>query len=133
MQPDQIILPVDVLNNGTAVNLTMTRYEESVNKSVYISPTHVPELRDTLGLYRTQPTKSGNFKGVAKSALKLTKDVLVAGVDSTTTLTAPMIIDVSFSIPVGAVEADVEELRQRVIAALDNSVLMRGLNTQLMV
>lgn len=133
MQPNQIILTVDPENTGVTESQTYDRYEESLNKSVYIGATHVPESRDTMALYRTQPTKSGNFKGVAKSAVKFTEDIAVAGVDSSTTLTAPMIVDVSFSIPVGATDAQVEEIRQRVIAALDDSVMMRGLNTQLMV
>lgn len=133
MQPDQIDITVDPLNNSTTETQSYTRYEESLNKSVYIGATHVPENRDMLALYRTQPTKSGNFRGVAKSAVKFTEDIEVAGVDSATTLTAPMILDVSFSIPVGATDAEVEELRQRALGLLDDSTLMKALNTQLMV
>lgn len=133
MQSDNIVLPVDVLNNGTPVNATYTRYEEQANRSVYIGALHTPDARDVLGLYRTFPTKSGNFKGTGKSTVKFTTDVSVLGVDGVSNLTAPIIIDVSFSVPVGVTVADVVEARQRVIALLDNDTIMNSLNIQLMV
>lgn len=133
MLANQLSLNVDAANNSTVVAQTYDRYEEFQNRSVYIGTDHLPESRNALALYRTFPTKSGNFKGVSKSAVKFTQDVVVPGVDGSTTLTAPIIIEVSFSVPVGAATADVVEQRQRVLAALDDDTLMNALNIQLMV
>jgi hypothetical protein len=133
MQPDSIVLTVDLANDGTTADQTYSRFDKTGNKSVYIGAAHVPEARDMFALYRTPPTRSGNFKGVSKSAVKFTEDVSIAGYDSATTLTAPMILDVSFSIPVGATDAQAEELRQRAIAFLDGSTIMEALNKQLMI
>lgn len=133
MQPDQISLSVDHDNDGLALQTQVyTRYEESQNKATYIGTGHLPDARNMIAFYRSFPTKSGNFKGVGKTSLKLTDDINVAGVDSST-LTAPVIIDVSFSVPVGATAADVKHFRQRVIALLDNDTVMDSLNLQLMV
>lgn len=133
MQPNTVTLSVDVLNNGTTEDQVYTRYEELQNRTAYIGASHLPDNRDVLGIYRTFPTKSGNFKGVAKSAVKFTKDVEVAGVDSSTTLTSPIILDFSASVPVGATIADVKEARQRMIALLDSDTFMDALMIQLMV
>lgn len=133
MQPNTVTLAVDVLNTGVTENQVYTRYEEYQNRASYIGASHTPDARDTLAIYRTFPTKTGNFKGVAKSAVKLTNDVVVNGVDSSTTLTAPIILDLGVSVPVGATAADVKELRQRLIALLDDDTFMDSLNIQLMV
>lgn len=133
MQTDQLVIAVDAENNGTPANETYTRYEENVNRSSYIGAAHTPDNRDLLALYRTFPTKTGNFKGTSKSAVKFTKDIEVAGVDSTTLITAPIIVEVSFSVPVGALAADLKHCRQRVLALLDSDLTMDKLNIQLMV
>jgi len=133
MQPNVLTLSVDAANTGSPADETYDRYEEHQHRSVYIGAAHVPESRDMLAIYRTLPTKSGNFKGVSKTSVKLTEDVEVAGVDSSTTLTAPMILEASFSLPVGATAADILHLRQRMIAALDDDTFMDALNVQLMV
>lgn len=130
MQADTITLAVDVLNNDVNVNKAFTRYQEFENRSVYIGPGHLPEARNLIGFYRTFPTKVGNFKGVLKTAMKFTKDVEVAGVDSASTITSPIIIDVTFSVPVGVTTAELVELRQHVVAALDSDTLMNSLNIQ---
>lgn len=133
MQPNQLILQVDPANDATVVAETYDRFEEFQNRSTYIGVNHVPEDRDTLTLYRSFPTKSGNFKGVAKTAAKFSKDFGVEGVDGVTTVTAPAIIDISFSLPVGITDADIVKLRQRAIALLDDDTVMNALNRQLMV
>lgn len=133
MQANQISLSVDVANDSTPVVQAYDRYEEFQNRSVYIGANHLPEARNTFALYRTFPSKSGNFKGVSKSAIKFTQDVDVAGVDASTTLSAPIIAEVSFSVPVGATSAELIEIRQRVIAALDDDTFMDSLSIQLMV
>lgn len=133
MQANELTLGVDYLNNGTETNEVFKRYEEYLNRSTYIGENHTPDARNTISLYRTFPTKSGNFKGVQKSSIKLTKDHAVAGVDGVATLTAPSIAEVNFSFPVGVSAADVKKVRQRLIAALDDDILCDGLNIQLMV
>lgn len=133
MQPNAITLPVDPLNNGTVVNEEYTRYEEYLNRSVYIGAGHTPDARNTIAMYRTFPTKSGNFKGVSKSSIKLTKDFSVSGVDGSTTLSSPLIVEVNFSVPVGVTSAQVKACRQRLIAILDSDTVCDPLNIQLMI
>jgi len=133
MQADQITLSVDAANDGNPADQTYDRYREFENRSEYIGVSHVPEAQDKMTLYRTFPTKAGNFKGTSKSAVKFTDDVSVEGVDSSTTLTAPIILEVSFSVPVGTTAAALTEVRQRALALLDNDSLMDSLNLQLMV
>lgn len=133
MQPNTLTLNVDVLNNAITVAEPFTRFDEYQNRAVYIGVNHLPETRNTLSIYRTFPTKNGNYKGTAKSSVKFTQDVGVAGVDGVSTLTAPIILDLSFSIPVGATAADVLHLRQRLIAALDDDTFMDSLNIQQMI
>jgi hypothetical protein len=134
MQPNTISVNVDTLNDGTTiVEEDYTRYEEYQNRSVYIGENHSLSARDMLNLYRTFPKANGNSKGVAKSAVKLTLDVDVPGIDGIATLTVPFIIDISFSIPVGASSAAILRARQRALALLDSDVIMTALNEQLMV
>lgn len=133
MQANTVTIQNDVLNNGTPVAEVFERHEEFQNRSTYIGALHSLQSRNTVNLYRTFPTKSGNFRGVAKSALKFTKDFVVPGVDSGVALTSPMIVEISFSIPVGVAAADIKAARQRAIAFLDSDTLMDALNVQLMI
>lgn len=131
MLDNVLTLPVDVLNNSTPVDVIFNRYEEYQNRSVYITLDHTLSKRDMLGFYRTPPKKSGNFRGSAKTEVKFTLDIDVPGVDSTTTLTSPAILDISFAFPVGITEATALVLRQRAIALLDYTVFMNRINMQL--
>ena len=121
MLDNTITLPVDTLNNGVPVNRTYKRMEEYTSRSVYKGPAHTLSLRDTMGFYRSPVNRSGNFLGVAKSAMKLTQDTVVAGADGTN-LVKPMIGDVLFSIPVGTSPATTLEFRQRMIAMIDHAI-----------
>lgn len=121
MFENTITLAVDTLNNGTTANEEFRRHDDAMpNRSVYIGPGHLLEKRHTLGLYRTPPKKAGASKGVAKSAVKLTIDVEVDGVDSTVKLTAPLLVDLGFSIPVGVTKAQLVLATQRMVAFIDN-------------
>lgn len=134
MQPNTITLSVDTLNDAAAiVDETLTRFEEYLNRSKYIGENHSLSSRDELTLYRTFPKQAGNFKGVGKSAAKFAFDVSVPGVDATTTLTSPIIMEISFSVPVGTTPADVLLMRQRGLALLDLDAVMAPLNDGLMV
>jgi len=133
MQPDQIVLPVDLLNDGSTSNQTYKRFTPGDNRTVYIGENHVPESRDTLTLYRSFSKKSGNFMGVQKTSVKFSHDVSVPGVDSESTVVAPIIVEVSFSMPVGVTDAQMIIERQRAIALLDLDAVMTPLNIQAMV
>jgi hypothetical protein len=124
MLDNTITVPVDLLNNDSTTDAVYTRYQEFLNRSVYISAAHLMELRDTISFYRSMPTVNGNFKGVSKSSFKITVDQEVDGVDSSTSLTAPAIVEVSFSIPVGTTAAKQLILRQIAVAMLDDDSLM---------
>lgn len=130
MQPAQITLAVDVQNSGSATNLVLTRHEETVSRTTYITPSHTLITRDQVALLRTPNKRNGAFYGSAKMAVRFTKDVTVAQSDGTETV-APLIGELSFSIPVGATAAAVLELRQRLLAILDRDDVMDPLNNQL--
>lgn len=121
MLSNEITLPVDILNTGTPTNRLYKRMEEFTSRSVYKGPSHTLSLRDTMGFYRSPINRSGNFLGVAKSAMKLTQDITVVGADGSN-LVKPMIGDVSFSIPVGVLPAQTLEFRQRMIAMIDHAI-----------
>lgn len=133
MQPNTLTLAVDVLNNGTPVNSTFTRFEEFQNRSVYVESTHSMAQRSTLSLYRTFPKQSGNFRGVSKSSIKFSRDFTVTGVDGSSTIMSPFIAEVSFSIPLGVTDAEILEMRQRIITLLDTDNIMTPLNSMLMI
>jgi hypothetical protein len=133
MQPNQLTLNVDITNDENVVVEVYERSNEYQDRSTYIGENHALDARDQIQLYRTYPTKSGNFKGVQKSSVKFTKDQAVSGADGVTTLTAPLIIDVSFSVPVGTSAAEILAARQRAIALLDSDNYMDPLNIQLLV
>lgn len=131
MQNNIITLTVDKANDGNTVPVVFSRNEEYSGRSVYIGENHRLDARDTLVFYRTMPTASGNFKGMAKTAVKFSRDLSVPGVDSSTSLTVPLIIEATVSLPVGAAKAELVEARQKLIALLDDDSIMNPLNTQL--
>lgn len=136
MQPNLITLNVDTDNDGgttAAVTKTYSRFEEYLNRSEYIMEGHSLALRDKMGLYRTMPKQAGNFRGMAKTSVKFTKDLSVPGVDATTSIVAPEIIDIGFSFPVGTTPAQSLELRMTAVAMLLNDDVMVMLNDTLMV
>lgn len=130
MLDDVITLPVDVLNDGNTVDAVFTRFEESLNRTVYISGEHSIELPDTLSFYRSPVKPSGNFKGVAKTATKFSKHHVVDGVDGVAQLASPLIIGISYSIPIGVTPAQVLVARQRAIALSDIDAIMDELNNR---
>lgn len=133
MQNDTLTLSVDMANNGTPEDQVYSRYDESSGRSTYIGATHTPGDRNMLTLTRALPKRVGNFKGVSKSTIKLTRDTMVPGVDANTSVSAPIIIEVSFSFPVGVDATAAKNNRQRIVALLDDDSIMDKLNVQLMV
>jgi len=133
MQNDNITLHVAKSNTADITDVNFTRYDEISGRSTYVSDQHTPGNRDMFSITRSLPKRAGNFKGVGKSTFKYTVDRSVNGVEWGTAIAAPIIIEVSFSIPVGCDIAAVLEARQVVVAALDDDTLMDKLNVQLMV
>lgn len=132
MQSNEIILSVDEDNTGTnPVIKTYTRYDEYNNRTVYTGDNHSVASKNTLGLYRTFPRSSGNFKGVAKTSAKITIDTTVVGNDGLAQLTVPVIGEVNFSIPVGVSAADQMVIRQTLISLLDDDTIMEKLMNKL--
>jgi len=96
-----------------AITLNTLAYEqdtfESANRVKYVGPANSFTIKDTLTLGRTLPKATATFSGVARSNAKRVK-----------TLTLPdgskhdAIISVDVSLPVGAVDADVDALRDDV-------------------
>lgn len=133
MQPNEITLAVNVDNDdGTtpAVDYVYSRFEEFQNRASYIHALHSLSAKHTLTFYRTFPKPTGNYKGVAKTALKFSVDKIVDGVDGVSQLTSPMICEVGFSLPVGITPADSLELRQMVVAIMCDDDIMAALNDQ---
>lgn len=129
MQDSIITLPVDVANDGTMVNLVLSRQEEYLHRSLYISAEHRPDNRDTLGIYRSPIKPTSAYKGVMRTSLKFTKDVSVLNPVGET-ITSPMIAEISFSVPVGASNGDRLELAQRVGALALHRDVIAGLIDQ---
>lgn len=131
MLDNTITWSVDDTHDSTPADQVYTRYDEYQNRTVYNGPGHALDARNQAVVTRSFPTVSGNFRGVAKSSLKFSEDVEVAGVDSSTTNVAPSIITVNFAIPVGTTAAQAMEMRQRVVAALNDEDFITRLTEEL--
>lgn len=122
MQPNTITLHVDPANNSTIVDELFKRHEVQINRTTYVGPDHTVASNNMMQLYRTLPKRSGDYLGSAKVSSKFTQTKTVAnaaGLD----VPAQLIAEVSFSIPVGVVAADMKALRQRIIALLDDDTV----------
>lgn len=78
----------------------------SKDKAGYRGPSHTVSAKDMLTLARIDPKPTSTFAGVARAEAKFTRTFTLG--DGTT---ADAIATASFSIPVGAAEADVDSLR----------------------
>lgn len=127
MQANTLTLSVDLLDTAVYTDVDFDRYEEHLNRSVYKTGESNLVSRDLLGLFRSMPNSNGNYAGTAKSSAKFTLDVEVPGIDSTTTVKAPLIGEISFSAPVGVTPAMMLVLRQRLVALAKNATIMTKL------
>lgn len=116
---DSITLPVDVLNNGTLANQVITLKDSETGRKTYKFANNTFTSRDLVTFTRSYPKPNGNFAGTRKSSFKLTQDVIVDGVDPSTDVKAPGILEISSSLPVGLDSATALQMRQRAIAILD--------------
>lgn len=135
MQPNLITLDVNDDNDAATpvIQKVYTRFDEYQNRSEYISEDHTIFQRDKVGLYRSFPKQTGNFKGMAKCAIKFTRDTVVAGIDPATSNTVPAIIDIGFSFPVGISAEAALEYRMRAVSMLCNDSIMLPLINQQMI
>jgi hypothetical protein len=133
MQSNVISLTVDRLNDGVApVTETLNRHEETVNRTTYVvDGTHTLTTRDQVQLYRTYPKRSGASRGTARSSIKITNDISVDNADGSGEIVLPLIIECSFSVPVGTLPATTLALRQRLISLLDDDTVAAGLIDEL--
>lgn len=133
MLADVITLSVDEQNDGVGpVDHVYSRYDTNPNRTTYIHANHALDERDTLTFYRTLPKPSGNFKGVAKTAQKFSRDISVLGADGAT-ITAPIIVEISTSLPVGATAAQAMIARQKVLSLMDLDAIMVPAQEQQMI
>jgi hypothetical protein len=108
MQPNTIAFTYDHDNDGgttAAISSTVTRHSEELNKSTYRTSSHTEASPDTLNFYRTAAKRSGEFMGSQKVSVKRTKTMVVDTASGLETK-APMINELSFSIPIGVTNAE---------------------------
>jgi hypothetical protein len=84
------------------------RFSESANGSIYHGPLHTDGSRDIIAFKRNEPQASGNFRGTRKVSAKITRDMSVPGVDTTSTVVAPFICELSVSTPIGLEDEDID-------------------------
>lgn len=114
---------IDKENDGSAIAVVLTELDRSADRSRYKFPDHSLISRDQVEFMRTFNKKSGNFNGVARASIKLTRDVTVPGVDVTTSVTAPQIAQISFNNPVGTTPAQDLELAMRLVGIIIDNVI----------
>lgn len=73
----------------------------------YIGASKTVSAKDDFVLRRTAPTPVANFSGVAKASAKMTRTLTLT---NALTPTGDGIVEIKFSIPVGAASADVDAL-----------------------
>lgn len=127
-QPESFTLSVDVTHTSTPVDQDWSLLDRVGNRSLYLAESHLPTAKDTLNFYRTFPKPTSVFNGVQKSAFKFSTDKVVTGADGVSQIVAPLIIEVSFSIPVGVDAAALLAGRQRVVALINSDTMMDDLN-----
>lgn len=115
-------------NGGTPQDAIFQRIDVFQNRSVYHGPGHSTTSPNTMTFYRTPSKVSGAFLGVMKSAAKVSKATIVPN-NIGVNITAPRIAEVSFSVPVGATEANVDDLFDHIEALIEGqrAILKRTL------
>jgi len=74
----------------------------------YFGPAHTMSSKDDILLARVLPKPTTLFSGVARTTAKLTRTLTLDG--TALTPTAPAIVEISVSVPVGSVAADIDSL-----------------------
>jgi hypothetical protein len=132
MQDNSITLSVDEDNDGATTADADYEYRNlnrHLFRSDYIHTSdHAVDSRDTLNFYATPAKPTASFKGVQRSSFKFSKDIIVLGPDGVSNVTAPVIVECKFSIPVGATNAQILIERQKALSLLDSDAIMDNLN-----
>jgi hypothetical protein len=131
MQDNVITLSVDAANDGSPVNQDYSRHHETTDRTTYIGTTHTEAEREQFQLYRTAAKRSGVSRGSRKCAIKFTQDVSVLNADGSGDIVLPLIGEVSFAIPLGVTDAQLVELRQRLVSILDDDSIAGSLMSTL--
>lgn len=131
MLPNTITLAVDTANTGTTTDQVYVRFEEQINKSTYRGPGASVSSRNQLAFLRTLAKRSGDFLGSNKPTVKYTRDVSVPNASGSGNVVAPLIVEVSMSLPVGCTDADVLAARQHIVAILDRDDIVGLLCTHM--
>lgn len=123
---DSNTLHVDTANNGTLTDEVISLFDAVPGRKEFHFPGHTFSSREQVVFSRSLPKPSGNFAGTRKTSFKITDDEIVDGVDPLTDVKVPGILEVNCSLPVGISSAAAKKMRQRVIAILDNDLLMEA-------
>lgn len=118
-------LAVDELNNGTTVEEDFEHFETVSNRSIYTSEHHTAAFPNRLNFYRSMAKPAGNFPGTNKTSAKFSRDYVITGNDGLAQIKAPLIAEVSFSIPNGIGLADIVLAQQRLLALLDHPLMVK--------
>lgn len=121
MLDNTITLAYDAEGDGSPVDVTIRRFREYTDRSVYAFP-DADNGDHNVTFYSTLPKQSGNFKGVGRVRQKLTVPVTVDGVDGNPVDSA-IIMEWSASIPKGCTEAVIVAAVQKGISLRSNSSL----------
>lgn len=129
-QPNEIILPVDVANDGNTVNQTYVHHRTEGNRSTYRGESSTLQSRDLIQIYATQARPGKGTLGASRQYVKTTRDVSVPNAAGDGNVVMPAIVNVEFSLPTGVTGEFVTELRQVAVAMLNNDAIMEDLNMQ---
>jgi hypothetical protein len=86
---------------------TFTPNGNGQNDASYAGPDKTVTDKDDIRLVRSAPKPTATFSGVAKVSAKLTRTLALTGA---LTPKGDIIMEISFSTPVGAVDADLTEI-----------------------
>lgn len=91
-----------------AITINAKAYDQhriSTDLITYKGPNHTFSVKDLLALSAKAPKPNGDFRGNARSFIKLTRTLTL---DNATT--ADAIVEISYQVPVGAANADVDAM-----------------------
>lgn len=102
-----------LVNGGITVDVR--RFEENLNRTVYIFPDHTQRAPHTLTLYRTMAKRQGIDLGRDKRAVKITVPQVVKNGDEIDVLRS-IIAELTLSLPVGAESKTIQSVREELVA-----------------
>lgn len=127
MLDNTITLSYDAEGDGNPVNVIIRRDQEYTDRSVYNFP-DADGGDHNVAFYRTRPKQSGNFKGVSRTREKVSKPMVVDGVDGNP-VSSTAIVDINTTFPKGMTDAEKIAVLQEAISIQTNSII-RSLHYQ---